>query len=780
MQTFLKMWLVLALIVSMAITTSCTSSGDGGDGDSNADASGGGTTDTGTNADGSTNIVIPSRISIVDNSGNSASKAIRRFSNLMQSYNNPMDYNDSDTDYTKDPVEVYSLDPMVSELEVFDRLFQMLDLTGYKYIVGKGAAKVKFDEPEMNQGDGSTSGSDSYQSSKTEWIIQADYTDGSLPLVVKIWGTMESGDVDGIKFNNQIKLSIFEGVSELNPIGKFELLMSCYDDFGIYSGFTKIHGKYIDGKNDLKIYSADTVDFSQFGGGEWASDSGTETYSREAHIRQDRDNDSGDAWYKYSDSYGGDSIAKMAWNSEYAYSEVPWYECTMDSCGESTKSFAVSLTGTEDVVYRYGLYNYADGSRKYLKTGFPIESAEGHSGWASRWGVYVWDQSTGQDVTLTNGTIVTEVNYDGTTGDQYTINLIPGRLIRQAEVVMNLSDLDGVLLDYWDYDMTTYESINLKVAWDNTNSKWVIRKECSDIATSGMYECTDRNEDLDISESEFYSFYLTGQGQDGKSLSWMKGDDFVTAHEYQEIDSLTNNLTLYEYDFSECYTALWGGGTYSPTTYTVSASDLTLKSGGTAVTDDKWTLLETPLTLNSADDCFNSWDADVSYSWWSATEGQSWTYKTRLITADGTPFVFDAPLSFTYQNDDGVFEIEYYGFGELYVPWVPSDEADDFMGYQPATNLATGTLLPSSTSPEYVVKQLDIARKFNPTTDDVSDLETIVAGQSTNLAGSFKEVPTDPSINGTQPTATMTCVVDGKLVDADGNPVTDPSLALCQ
>ncbi|MCB1155916.1 MAG: hypothetical protein H7A25_07570 [Leptospiraceae bacterium] len=756
------------------------------------------------NSNGATSYVLPTRLSIVSNtssittSNSVLNQAIRSLQNtdissiaksILLATQAETDGVSTKGDFAKDEPEVFSMDPITYQLKQIDQFFQMMNLSGYKYLVDKGPRKVKFTMPMDQSSSGGSSGGAQGQAQKANWTVQASTTDGP-PLLVKMWGSLNFGVVKPkltLAFkvlspptNKEVTI---DGVkSTVQTGGAFEMALSLSLDDAA-SG-SKMSGIFIlkkstdsaTNKEELKIW--DTASVTMNMNGNTITTASTESIV----IETSNGGESGKVTQRLSYNAGqGDMnfpVSTSSWNKDYVYTQLP----DMNT-GKSVESI-ISRNNPEKIVYSYGLYN-AEGNRVVLNTGFPVKSGT-KEGWASRWGVSFYDQATGLMSNAVDNEKVTEVKFDGTVGGEYTVSVIPGRVSRQIRETIALADLKDVPLTY--YDPTTYAEFVVK--YDGTN--WVKSKSCTNDPNTYKKTCTDTSGNLTINAGQFYFFYLAGESSSGKSLNFIGGQTNVIAEIFEEVDENATAKTLYKYDANACYTA--GGVGYTGTQYTLG-TDLTLKSGSTIVTQPVYGMHGTALSFANVNECQKIFDpatATVTYSWNYGTN--EWEKKAILKNADGTPVKFDKPIPFTIKTAKGMFTANYMGFGQFDIPWVQDPNADpnDFMSYKPVAVIPDGSKLSTKTldsttgtasEVSYYVKHLSVAIKYNPAAagTDVSALKTEAATALADFTPSdedkkFADIGADPTKDSS---STAVCIVDGNPVNSEGKQVASFADSVC-
>jgi hypothetical protein len=779
---------------------------------------------------GAANTVLPRRLSVIGGSSSGIQSSIQTIRLVNGIVRQAATRTDAQTDgiatkadYAEDKSEVIYTDPITSSLKEVDTMFQQLDLTGYKYLIDKGPVKVKFSSPQ-DPTSASTSGAQKQgQAQKETWIVEAKSTNGTVPIVIKVWGTVPG--MLGDKAKAELEVIIEKAptyttdasgnqIQTSNAVFTLKTKMSGKMSMGggsvagsirqtaseiTYSATMIVKGKDENNKVSLQISQAFKLSMGD--------------QNMEMGIALNVDSNKSDSTGKatiYSkmpstDSTGNFTIADekltTVWNANYIYSEIKPPTVLGQTQQNTTIQKVLFKRGEENtVVYSYGLYD-TEGKRRYLRTGFPIKTSDGKEGWASQWGVSTYNKETGAVNNLADGSEFTEVKFDGSTGETYTVTVIPGTAFKQYVQDIPKADLKDIPLNVY-----PQEGGLIIVEYDGTNFQK--KKTCTLTPTNS---CTDTSGVYTPGGTSGYDyFYMAGQKSGGgKSINYYKGKDSTgndfekfTAYIYEEVNKLDTALTFYEYSYdvgSQCYTAASNNQpfTATPTTYTLG-TNLTLKdSSGNIVTDYKYGLKTTQLTFatGSYEDCSKIYGsiADVTYSWNYGGTTNPWSNKYVIKSkSTGEPLIFENALEFTVKvAGQGAASVSYYNFGQLSVPWEQDPNADpnDYMNlYKPAITVPNGMKLTTKekdaagnmVDKNYYVKWLFAVKNPKKTTETApSALVSGIAEPLANPDTIFTEA--DKTVDlGAEPATDKVCIVDGEPVGADGKPVKSFNDSVCK
>lgn len=381
--------------------------------------------------------------------------------------------------------------------------------------------------------------------------------------------------------------------------------------------------------------------------------------------------------------------------------------------------------------------------------------------------------------------------------------MAPGRLIKNVRNQLDLEELNGVNLEFWDWQsgnqfLVEYSSGSFFVvaAYDHESGTWEeTGPELLDPDAYGGF-------------LGFWSNALGGQ------VNWVDGDDFVTFYQesfvtgsdemfggedsitlYGMIDCLGSGLSAEDAEQGDIYLPM-AESAQDAHGYVFSADDLGLYhdvngDGSSLVAAGlldgaepeqgpfTWGMRSGPMVTSLAgiESPWDLWDAEVFYTY--ETGHNPWNRYSALRDSLGAFVEFDAPLQFLYTHTTAAdrngsdeyngksFFLEYNGAGGLHgIPFEPGESTGVDEGWErwyPVFNIADGTLV-GPTGTEYVIKAID---------SELTLLEDPSGSQALQLAGA--DLLTLPSAadfetpgNGEKPTVNAPpAVLNGEVLGSD-------------
>jgi hypothetical protein len=610
-------------------------------------------------------------------------------------------------------------------------------------------------------------------------------------LEAKGWIAQEE---DGHIMNIRFQLKIAEGSSIRNPLGIFRFNWGFFDQNETQNGGGMIESyrSAVDGSIGLRFYET-----SSHGEGEGSSAANALMSLANGEIVGGRVS-TYQSWNE--PQYSFESDYKVSFNSDYLAKVGTIQDGSSDSASGSA---CIDRGNFNSIVYRYGLYN-ADGSRKNLNSGFPIEfdyDGQTRHGHASYWGIW-----TEGEIALDNGTSVRKVDWSSgeKVTEDYTVVHAPGKLVKYSKNAITLGDLKNTDLEYW----SNTDSKQYIVHWNGSNFE---KKSEVTYGDEGP-EYTETSGILAEPEWGYYFWVESMSANINIPRDATLSDNLTLSYHSQEVvsGSQTSDLTGLRcfsrcpkmsatYDSSDsnwAYKAYPSGKNEwdmlvsdgAIATYSFDASTKNLSDGassfsapsggedqgawidsGVLVTDSQLNSLPStaisPYELESRLDTYYRWESS-SNSW-----GQ---YYGLANASTGESVTFDKPLEFKYTHsqakdydgkDDNssygkTFRISYGGFGDLWgIPWKKVDGAERD---RPLFSLASGTEL-SDGSNTYRVKPLEVAQW--PTSVDSSLCSDLDPNQAPELPTSDVLTSID---NGAEPADddTPIRVIEGEVVAA--------------
>ena len=662
-------------------------------------------------------LILPSAMVIITSKSNSTVKNLGLTKSLFSAKDTAL------SEYESDTTNIYINDPLKSSLSYFESILKYVSSTGYVDYIDKGPQKVIITDPNTNM-------SSTTNTSKLTLTVQADSTNGFTPIKIKIWGKPAPNPY----YQNpsfQIEGIIREGATSTNPTGDYEVKMTqIYTMNGSEQSMT-LELKTIKSSDGSKKIQA-------LGGFKSTYNSQVAEYKMGFLVNIDSSGETGTAIMKQviSGAMSGDMQYLMSWDTNNLYNKS-----TVNMSGNpqsGTTEFAYDRNTSKKVIWSYGLYDKDTKSRKNLKVSFPvIRVSDSLEGYASENGVYFYNYSNGQSITVNNNDQVREKKYDGSTGDLYTVQVLPGSLTKQTKVVYNINDLLNI-------NFIHYKNSKLNKIAFTSASTVVWKSECSGYNTN----CVDKN-NADYSNNLYDNnyAYLGFADNSGKNLTVnnSSGSPIVIGYEYENISNLTSDLILYEYDYASC-----SANPSSPTVtqYPITSSELALKFNGNVVTTQKYQLLPASLSFQSSNDCDQIYNQSTVYSWYPSSGNFT---KTRLKTITASVFQFDKPLNFSYKSSEGIFSLNYYGYGNLSIPGSSFSDSDyPQMTYAPSIQIPNGTELTSG-GKTYLVKQLygyEYLKKVSTTSINQSLVNTTFPSVDLSSTLSKVDIGSEPTTTG--------------------------------
>lgn len=160
--------------------------------------------------------------------------------------------------------------------------------------------------------------------------------------------------------------------------------------------------------------------------------------------------------------YNENAAFALAVNADYVhmgkastYAEI--------NAGTFDSQACLARDGFNSVVWNYSLYNKADGSAVEVNSGMQIKVDGDGDGTGSdsngfeSWGhIGYWGSWREDGQNFTNGETVQQAKFDDTVGDNFTVKVAPGRLIKNTVDALDLADLDGVTFSTWLFESDSF------------------------------------------------------------------------------------------------------------------------------------------------------------------------------------------------------------------------------------------------------------------------------------------------------------------------------------
>lgn len=386
---------------------------------------------------------------------------------------------DPSSDYTTDPQNKWVHDRALEPLNEVNNILCYIGQTGADKLVNKTYTALVDSSKCERQGKAGGGQNQSSGGGKTveleKWTVESTRTDNNSPQIVRIWATGGGGGggQNGPDTEIRAEVTIAEGVSSTNPFGKFTLnfagiaAAAWSNPMDPTKSVTK--GQVLE-SGTLKTVDAinGKVGFTMYQGSPMFGQ------ERKVSVVTDTDQSTGVALtggtemdYKTMPPTPTSKAFAVAFNPSNILvlrdaavadlgSVVNIVEGgTVGTGGAMSQPAAcLSRTAFNHNVWRYNLYNAADGSRVKLNSGFPFQwdsDANGTNdsfGYVSYWGI--WSEKTPSSGSW-NGTIIAKDQHGQVGAAQtYTVVESPGKLIKSEKSTLALSGLDGETFNFWD------------------------------------------------------------------------------------------------------------------------------------------------------------------------------------------------------------------------------------------------------------------------------------------------------------------------------------------
>jgi hypothetical protein len=620
------------------------------------------------------------------------------------------------------------------------------------------------------------------------------------PLLVKAW--MPGFGDKSIKLKSVISL----GASTENPFGKFTFNFEMFDSFVSNQSMGKGEIKTVDIPNKIGFTFFENE----------TNQNGNSTKSASVVMNSNRSD--GIALTSNSDSGGGPAQGNafgLAFNASNVllqtadtYANLPY----KPGNNGSGKEACLSRTVFDETVWRYDLYNVADGSRVELKSGvgFKYDSdgdttfdAFGHVGY---WGL--WAEKPDM---LANGATIQVTPPGSNTATLYTVVKAPGRLIKNTVQQLTLNEAHGIDFSYWSPD-----------AQQSGFNNWTVRYLTGlldDVSADGFYKTGGSkngpdgpmNQELPtpilVTLQSNQSLHMNSQ-QLGGMVRFTQGDTVLTFFKQEFINGsetsvggLFANGTAALYCIDRCPVgtlgatelASWNSAYSLPVTNIASPIAFNINNTGAnalalvrtsnsqvvkfadGVTPESLQQSNSPnswgvrsgalVTADVLATLTNPWDINnpskvtVFYEW--ETGLNNFNKTTSIKNAAGVIQTFDKPLQITYTHthakdrtgsagdfNNKLLLLNYGGNGELW--GIPNAQGNNGRR-RPLFNIKDATIIGATN--QYVVK----ARQVEGTMQ-------ITAGQCASLALTEPAAPVPTSVTGAADIGAMPVVTTAPKV----------------
>lgn len=795
---------------------------------------GGGDTTTSTASTTTTTVsalAIPATMSVINNASASAVAALQtNFRAASAGLSKAL--SDPGTEYSKDKKNSYVYDDSMESMQTVNMILCIMDQMRADAMVNTGnyAVLINNDKCEQgkNQDSSATTGQSSTQTTDLwRWVVNTSRATNSAPQVIKAWSENKEMGGPGQSQRIEVETTVTEGVSSANPFGKFTMN---FKGVNPTTGAVMMKGTLktetaTGGKVAFTFYEVDGTQSSTYSPGEFfferassvvTAPDGTDGVAQTISLEEGnfgggvQTNSAG-----YAIAYNTTHVLR-AGNSNTTKAQL-------QAMNSSTPGICLSRTNFNTNVWRYDLYHAADGTfngnavtagqRVELNSGFPISydnggtSVFGHVGY---WGIWLNDPT----VTLANGATITRQEKNSTTAENYTVVQAPGKLIRSTAKQVAVGKLVGETLTYWGQKPLT-----------TTFGQWQVQYMLNDGGAhpaDGFYivaEITGHDQSGPIATPVTPHVNVTpttgnflGLFSDslGGRVNFVGGSTHVV---YYVEEFVNGNDALFAGSDAavtlKCYQRCLKGGisqtdvdnpnpdavfapnapdVNTPVTYTLSRTDMALKTVGTPATvtlatgvtpgmssSHQWgmnsgEMITSNISITNMKDLYDPAVVSVSYRW--ETGHNPWNKLTAVKNAAGTFVSFDKPLQFTYDhttaNDANAdtayngktFRLNYGGNGDL---WGIPSSSDASGRWRSAFAIKDGIAMGPTTGTEFVIKAREEEKKLR---------EDLATGACSPLVINQPATPLPTGVdstfstfnNGAMPTVTTApAVIEGEI-----------------
>ncbi len=673
-----------------------------------------------------------------------------------------------DSDYNTDEARVYVYDPSMEPLTIINSILSDTSKTAYDQMVNYGPYNAQITPTEDKGAAKGTQSTDTGQSSGAQgdnfeiFVVDSQRATNSSPQTVYFW-VPESHEEHGgpsEEFTIHAKMSISEGSSATDPFGQFSLT------FAGAANAAGLSDPNMWGVLATTEVAGDDIGFTFFekeGDLTLPHSPGDRSNQVQINVTMSSDQETGAAkiiqQFRGNHGMGDSGLQEESWQVAFNSTHFKRQKDEGDVVTLSREDF-------KTMVWRYNLYHAEGaniGQRVDLNSGFGFRVGEEGHGWVGYHGIWTPDE-----ITLENGDTIVEETYSDEQGDEFTVVLAPGKLMKHTKNEMDLVDIGTNTFQWWDWNAQTQYMVDYY-----TGSFWKVatfNEETHEWDTMGVPE--------QIDVAALGGWLHMWSDSLGGSVSYIDGTDYIT---YYEQEFINGSSTLFEgdedgrvalYGYIDCLKAnLTGTNVESgeiflansedvedPHVYRFDADDLTLyydSAGddsnpqvvglleGEAPTSgpNMWGMHSGPMVLDTAGvtNPWDLWDADVFYTY--ETGHNEWNQYGAVKDSAGDFVEFDPPLQFLYthttaadRNGDATYDgssyfLNYGGNGDLWgIPWEGADlkGEGEFDRWYPIFCIADGTLMgPSGT--EYVLRAIEMEQSLQEDPGAAPELDITAA-----------------------------------------------------
>ena len=699
-----------------------------------------------------TGLEMPDVISIVTDSETTPTQqklSPNNVSNLNASINSTSSqpFDDAGTDYSDDPVRSYVWDESMGPMQMVNQILCYVGQTRadalvnetYTALVDTARCERENGEDSDDMGQSSGNGEIEYQL----WTVESTRESDTSPQRVRIWVPSEEADSDDLMDQQSIlvDVTIASSPSDELPFGDFNMS---------WKGVVEMQGNEVptmegtiqtvenqDGKLQFMFYNGSEMPGMDF------------SFTEAANVILD-------------DADGTSGIGKTAthrvdpffeFHSEFSVAYDPSRFLRgkdENEDGLPDAQLCNDRLNMDENVWRYNLYQQADGSRVELNSGFPFTTevnGEQYNGHISYWGMWL-----PENVDKSLVTSITQQDFSGE-GSNTTFDVVntPGKMIKRTRSTIPLADIDGLHLQHWNGAEYLVEYTHDFLLNDGYQ-----------VGSAGFYQIArieffeGQREvvpvDPTMVEGDFMHFYSDALGGSVAYDAFHDADNIVAFQEEimsgadESVFGSATQISLACYN--ECLKAgvtaeqLAGIGdspyyensedpTVPAVVYTFNLSDLTLRDpegnavamadGESSLGEDFWGIHSGAMVLEGTqlDNTWDTYNQDVSFIW--ETGPNDWNKMTFIREQGAAEFVqFDRPMQFLYShsndNDRNSSDSEYAGQSYLLEYGGPGDlwgfpELENDQRHMRAFSLADGTQL-SNQSGSYVTKATEMEKRM--------------------------------------------------------------------
>lgn len=661
---------------------------------------------------------LPNGVDLVTVSGDTGGSAVAAATNLNFS---------AQSDFSTDPTHVHVWDEAVEPLKIINSILKAFGQTCAQKLVNQGPyiALVEMDDDggDDSGGTGQSSGGEAVE--YEPWAVDSTRSSNSSPANVQVWieGEENMGQGQVIQSTIYAHSEITAEPSADDPFGQFALdfAMVNHDNNRVFQRGTLATTNT---SNGLAGFTFQVDAPVQYGG------------DTRINVLTTPDRTTGRARISTTDWDSGDTFQYLvAFNQRYFARQRGNQVSLFDRDSFRKNTWSYNLYWAEDGA------GHTAGQRVQLESGFPFtyrsqgETLYGHVGY---WGI--WSPEAGKPV---NGATIRRETADGF--DEYTVRRAPGRLIHVQRLDLDLIELDGESLEWWDWSNGTQYLVSY--VHDELDGVGDFFKTATWNQGSSSWEDLGAPEQIVINAGDWYGFWSRTLGGNvqyvGDELtvkiftqSFASGDDAIfngaeALTLYGVTQCLRAGLTAAEAEAGDVYLAdVNFDAAYE---FSFERSTRTLRYGGPRVGllsgevpttgPYTWGMRTGPLTTEDPSTLglvnpWDIWNLDDYYVY--ETGANDWNQYAMVLDEAGVAVHFDAPIQFLYTHEtandanadpayDGVkMMLDYGGAGMLW--GIPHEEVDLDGDLQPDRwlplfSLADGAIL--GPNGEYVVKAID-------------------------------------------------------------------------